>query len=52
MIRNQQDFVERIGSDKATISQNKNGKIGVPNNIICENSRSLSYDFRGLAHYR
>jgi hypothetical protein len=33
-IRNQQDFVERVWSDKATISQIKTGKIGIPNNLF------------------
>ena len=33
-IRNQQDFVERIGSDKSTISQILNDKITVPNNMF------------------
>lgn len=34
MIRNQQDFVERIGSDKSTISQVTNGKQSIPNNLF------------------
>jgi transcriptional regulator with XRE-family HTH domain len=35
-VRNQQDFVERIGSDKATISQVKTGKIQIPNNLFAK----------------
>ena len=33
-IRNQQDFVERIGSDKSTVSQILGGKLSVPNNMF------------------
>ena len=33
-IRNQQDFVERIGSDKSTVSQIINEKIAVPNSLF------------------
>ena len=33
-IRNQQDFVERIGSDKSTVSQILSGKLSVPNNMF------------------
>ena len=33
-IRNQQQFVEEIRSDKATVSQIKNGKIKIPNNLF------------------
>ena len=33
-IRNQQDFTERVGSDKATISQIMNDKINIPNNMF------------------
>lgn len=33
-VRNQQDFVERIGSDKSTISQVMNGRISVPNGLF------------------
>lgn len=31
VVRNQQDFVERIGSDKSTVSQIFNGHIQIPN---------------------
>ena len=31
IVRNQQDFVERIGSDKSTVSQIFNGRIPIPN---------------------
>lgn len=31
IVRNQQDFVERIGSDKSTVSQILNGRIPIPN---------------------
>lgn len=34
IIRNQQDFTERVGSDKATISQIKNGKLSIPNKLF------------------
>lgn len=30
IVRNQQDFVERIGSDKSTVSQILNGHISIP----------------------
>lgn len=33
-IRNQQDFTERIGSDKATVSQVINNRINIPNNMF------------------
>ena len=33
-IRNQQDFTERIGSDKATVSQVLNNRINIPNNMF------------------
>lgn len=33
-VRNQQDFVERIGSDKSTISQVMNERISVPNGLF------------------
>ena len=33
-IRNQQDFVERIGSDKSTVSQVLSGKLSIPNNMF------------------
>lgn len=33
-VRNQQDFVERIGSDKSTVSQILNERISVPNNMF------------------
>lgn len=33
-IRNQQDFTERIASDKATVSQIMNEKIGIPNSLF------------------
>lgn len=33
-IRNQQDFVERIGSDKTTVSQIVNDKLTIPNKIF------------------
>ena len=33
-IRNQQDFVERIGSDKSTVSQVLSGKLPIPNNMF------------------
>ncbi len=35
-IRNQQDFVERVGSDKATVSQIKNDKISIPNTLLAK----------------
>ena len=35
-VRNQQDFVERIGSDKTTISQIVNNKIMIPNNLFAK----------------
>jgi hypothetical protein len=34
IVRNQQEFVEDIGSDKATVSQIKNGKLDIPNNLF------------------
>lgn len=34
IIRNQQDFCERVGSDKATISQIVNERIKVPNGLF------------------
>jgi len=34
--RNQQDFVERIGSDKATVSQILNGKKEVSKQFVCK----------------
>ena len=33
-IRNQQDFVERVNSDKTTVSQIINGKIKIPNSLF------------------
>lgn len=33
-IRNQQDFVERIGSDKSTVSQVLSDKLPIPNNMF------------------
>ena len=33
-IRNQQDFTERVGSDKSTVSQIMNEKIGIPNSLF------------------
>ena len=33
-VRNQQQFTEEIESDKATVSQIKNGKIKIPNNMF------------------
>jgi transcriptional regulator with XRE-family HTH domain len=33
-VRNQQHFVEEIHSDKATVSQIKNGKMKIPNNMF------------------
>jgi phage repressor protein C with HTH and peptisase S24 domain len=39
IIRNQQDFVERIGSDKATVSQIVNNKISIPNKMFVEIGR-------------
>ena len=40
-IRNQQDFAERIGADKSTISQVVNGKISVPNNLFGKISKAF-----------
>lgn len=40
-IRNQQDFAERIGTDKSTISQVVNGKISVPNNLFGKISKAF-----------
>jgi transcriptional regulator with XRE-family HTH domain len=34
IVRNQQEFVEKIGSDKATVSQIKNGKLPITNSIL------------------
>lgn len=34
--RNQQDFVERIGSDKATVSQILNGKKEISKQFVCK----------------
>jgi hypothetical protein len=34
IIRNQQQFVEEIHSDKATVSQIKNGKLNIPNEMF------------------
>lgn len=34
VIKRQQDFVDKVGADKATISQIKNGKISIPNNLF------------------
>ena len=34
LIRNQQDFTERIGSDKSTVSQIVNNHIGIPNGLF------------------
>jgi hypothetical protein len=36
IVRNQQEFVENIGSDKATVSQIKNGKLDIPNNLFAK----------------
>jgi transcriptional regulator with XRE-family HTH domain len=33
-IRNQQEFTEKVGSNKTTISQIKNGEIKIPNNLF------------------
>jgi hypothetical protein len=33
-VRNQQDFTERIGSDKSTVSQIMNDRISIPNNLF------------------
>ena len=33
-IRNQQDFTERVNSDKATVSQIMNDKLAIPNNMF------------------
>ena len=34
IIRNQQDFTERIGYDKSTVSQIMNDRVAVPNRMI------------------
>lgn len=47
-IRNQQDFVERIGSDKSTVSQVINGKLTIPNNLfdkICSAFPDVSHSW-------
>jgi transcriptional regulator with XRE-family HTH domain len=33
-VRNQQEFTERVGSNKTTISQIKNGETKIPNNLF------------------
>jgi lipopolysaccharide biosynthesis regulator YciM len=33
-VRNQQDFTERINSDKSTVSQIMNNRIAIPNNMF------------------
>jgi hypothetical protein len=33
-VRNQQDFTERISSDKSTVSQIMNDKLSIPNNMF------------------
>lgn len=33
-VRNQQDFTERIGSDKSTVSQIMNDRIAIPNHLF------------------
>jgi transcriptional regulator with XRE-family HTH domain len=35
-VRNQQEFVENIGSNKATVSQIKTGKISIPNDLFAK----------------
>lgn len=40
-IRNQQDFTERIGADKSTVSQVVNDKISVPNNLFGKISKAF-----------
>lgn len=36
IVRNQQEFVEKIGSDKATVSQIKNGKLPITNSMFAK----------------
>lgn len=43
IIRNQQDFVERIGSDKSTVSQIINGKISIPNNMFVSIEKAFPF---------
>ena len=41
IIRNQQQFVEEIYSDKATVSQIKNGKLNIPNEMFAKIASSF-----------
>lgn len=47
-IRNQQDFTERIGSDKSTVSQIVNGRTPIPNKMFAQIAQAfpmLNIDF-------
>lgn len=42
-VRNQQDFTERISSDKTTVSRIMNGHITIPNNLFVNISNAFPY---------
>jgi len=42
-VRNQQQFVEEIQSDKATVSQIKNGKLSIPNDMFARIEKAFPY---------
>lgn len=43
LVRNQQDFTERIGSDKSTISQIMNNRLAVPNNMFANVNKAFPF---------
>jgi len=42
-VRNQQQFVEEIQSDKTTVSQIKNGKLNIPNDMFAKITNAFPY---------
>lgn len=43
LVRNQQDFTERIGSDKSTISQIMNNRLAIPNHLFANVNKAFPF---------